>query len=119
SDFELSVRVHPQHEEMEEVVKINLPICLSVRREREVFAGLFTRDAPLETLLIDLSANPQEVLLSLRELLPGGEFEEARAPLAIAGGLLAPFVGLRGLGGVDRLGISRGVFVDVRRSVAD
>src|SRR5271157_1292719 len=38
----LSVLVHSQIQEMKQIVQINLPICFSVRRQRQILSSLFS-----------------------------------------------------------------------------
>lgn len=83
ADLELGVGVHPQGEEVEEIVEIDLPVGLGVGRERKILTSLLTGDARLEPLLVDAPGKALELGLRLREAMAGGGREASLRALAI------------------------------------
>ena len=63
---ELGVIVHPQAQEVQQVVQVDLPVRLGVGGKRQILAGLFAGDAGFQPLLIDLVGRASGTPLRLR-----------------------------------------------------
>ena len=53
ANFLLGMCIHSQMEEVEQIVEINLPVCLGIRRKREILPRLLTRHAGRDPCLVD------------------------------------------------------------------
>ena len=63
----LGVGIHPQGQEVQEVVQVHLPVGFGVGGEGQVLASLLSRHARLETLLVDRTGTVVQVGLCMRE----------------------------------------------------
>jgi hypothetical protein len=97
SNLFLGMAVHAEGEEVEQVVQVDLPVGLGVRRERKILAGLLAGDARLKPLLVDRSGAVVKVGFGVREAAAGFAREQAGRALPVVRGLRPPCVGLSGL----------------------
>src|SRR5580658_1271761 len=54
----LSMTVHAQLQEVQQIVQINLPICFSVGRQRQIFSGLLSGHARGKARLVYRTSCP-------------------------------------------------------------
>ena len=93
ANFLLRVIVHPQLQEVQEVVEIDFPVRLGVRGERQILPRLLARDARGEPRFVRVPRQFLQCPFRSRQRLALPGVQEARAALAVVGGLPAPLPG--------------------------
>ena len=59
-DLELRMVIHPQPEEMKEIVEVDLPICLGISGKRQILSSLLSCDALLQSAFVRFAAQTGE-----------------------------------------------------------
>ncbi len=118
-DFPLCMQIHPQGEEVQQIVQVRLPVGLGVGRKREVLAGLLAGHTCFEPFVIDLAGERLQLGFAGGQDGPGFRVQRSVTPLPVPDRLQPPFVGSGDRRRIDRHRVARRVLVDRGRAVAN
>ena len=83
ANLQLSMGVHPQGEEMQEIVEVDFPVGLGVGGQRQILPSLLSGNAGFESFLVHPSCKALQFHLQLRVPVANRLWQELAGSLAV------------------------------------